>query len=223
LRLRLELLVDMAELLRVASTLTHTTSSTETGLFIILGGDKLRECAAARSVAALPQVRVVLLSSGAAAESDLVSELAAVKRHDVSVCVDRRAVDTVSNCTSLAPDVASAGIKQCTLCTARAHSRRAGAVGTLIFAALGVRVRVRTVETGEPQEGILRCLRDVIRAILWVTIGLDLSSFAAILHSRRAADSNEWCAREGDASVRRLRDALKKVAAHDAACENVLR
>ena len=29
--------------LRVASTLTHTTSSTDTALFIILGGDKLRE------------------------------------------------------------------------------------------------------------------------------------------------------------------------------------
>ena len=188
------------------------SDSFDSSIVVILGGDKLRECAAARSAAALPQVRLVLLSSGAATPSDLMSELAAASRHDVSVFEDRRAIDTLSNCTSLAPDIAKAGITQCMLCTACAHARRAGAVGKLIFGAMGVRVRMRTVETGEPHEGMVRCLRDVFRAILWVAAGIDFSGIAATLHSSRAADSEDWCVREGEASVRRLRSALVELA-----------
>ena len=89
-----------------------------TRILLILGGDRARELAAASLVGSLSACRLVVLSSGAATESEVASALAAVGRSDVVACVDRRAIDTVSNCTSLAPDIAASGAAAITLTTA---------------------------------------------------------------------------------------------------------
>ena len=196
--------------LRVLANAFRDDAHSEDSILIILGGDRDREIAAARSVESLPRCRLLILSSGAATESDLTKALASVGRRDVRVCADRRAIDTVSNCTTLAPELASCtATTSVTLCTARAHCRRARAIGALIFGACGIRVHMRPVDTAERlNESLLRCVRDVVRACCWVTTGFDLSSVAALVHARRAADSDEWRAREGEASIRRLRHAL---------------
>lgn len=184
----------------------------EATILIVLGGDRDREIAAAQKVAKLQRCRLLILSSGAASEDDMQQAVRASGRHDVLVVVDRRAIDTVSNCTSLAPDLAGAGSVAVALSTARAHCRRAAAVGSLVFGAFGIRVRTMPVDTGERlHETLFRCIRDVLRAACWVTTGLDLSSVAALVHSQRAKDSRQWSQREGEASVTRLREALAQI------------
>ena len=140
-----------------------------TRILLILGGDRARELAAASSVGLLSACRLVVLSSGAATESEVASALAAVGRSDVVACVDRRAIDTVSNCTSLAPDIAASGAAAITLTTARSHCRRARLVGALVFGAYGVRVRVRPAcrHGGAAQrDGAALRARDVLPARL---------------------------------------------------------
>ena len=216
----------MAAWLRVARAIATASSSTDTKrheghILIILGGDKERELAAARSVASLPNIRLAILSSGAATEADIREAVFSVGRPDVRVCIDRRAVDTVTNCTTLAPDVAAMvpHVSAVTITTAREHCRRANAVGALVFGAFGIRVTTQPIDTAEHLygESVLRCIRDVVRACCWVTTGLDLSSVAKLVHADRARDSNRWCMAEGEASVRGLRSALSEAVIRPAA------
>ena len=104
---------------------------------LVLGGCKERELEAARmfGAAAVPSARMLLLSSGAASLSELQAAAAPAAAH--TVLVDRRAVDTVTNFTTVARSLAAAGVTSVACATAREHCWRALAVGTLVLGAEG--------------------------------------------------------------------------------------
>jgi len=104
---------------------------------LVLGGCKERELAAARmfGAAAVPSARMLLISSGAASLSELQAAAAPAAAH--TVLVDRRAVDTVTNFTTVARSLAAAGVTSVACATARKHCWRALAVGTLVLGAEG--------------------------------------------------------------------------------------
>lgn len=201
---------SMHRLFRLLLLSDHHTSPPP--LLLILGGSRDREIAAARLTASLPvlrSVRALVLSSGAATAEDLtVASAPGVNIHNV--VIDRSAVDTVTNFTSTAAALVSNGIDHVAVSTSREHARRAKLVGTIIYGACGIHLSFAMAELdvaaecgATPQgldasppseEGLARCIRDVLRALLWSVTGVDGTLFARLWHPHRAADAQRWAA-----------------------------
>lgn len=129
-------------LVRLARVLLRVRSKrTPPQCVLVLGGCKERELAAAAmfgrmfGAAAVPSARMLLLSSGVASLAELQAAAAPAAAH--TVVVDRSAVDTVTNFTTVARSLAAAGVTSVACATAREHCWRALAVGTLALGAEG--------------------------------------------------------------------------------------
>lgn len=111
-------------------------------VLLILGGSRLRELQCGKMVQDLPSTArkpsVVVLSSGAATAQELA---AAAGVPLARVCLDGRAVDTVTNFTSIVHDLASMGCQEVAVATSSAHMRRASAVATVVLGSYGMRVQ----------------------------------------------------------------------------------
>ncbi len=82
--------------------------------------------------------------------------------------IDRRAVDTVTNFTSLVADFKSRHFQHLYLITADYHMRRAKAIATFVFGSQGIAFTPVSIPTNKPTESWLRTLRDIFRALLWI-------------------------------------------------------
>jgi len=121
-------------------------------VLLILGGPELRELECASVVAsqrrqeaaetsgrtAFAEPDLLLLSSGASCATAL-AEAAGVDT--ARVAVDFRAVDTLSNFTSVALDLERLGCTFVYVATSEAHMRRAFPVGVLVLGSHGIAVR----------------------------------------------------------------------------------
>jgi uncharacterized SAM-binding protein YcdF (DUF218 family) len=85
--------------------------------------------------------------------------------------IDRRAVDTVTNFTTLADELQAKGINSVYLITSDDHMRRARVIGEIVFGSRGIGLKPIPVPSGREPEPIEKCLRDGARAVLWVTTG----------------------------------------------------
>jgi uncharacterized SAM-binding protein YcdF (DUF218 family) len=84
---------------------------------------------------------------------------------------DRRAVDTLTNFTSLIADFKSRNFQHLYLITADYHMRRAKAVATFILGSQGIAFTPISIPTNKPIEPYWQMLRDVFRALLWIFTG----------------------------------------------------
>ena len=180
-------------------------------VLVILGGDRSRELAVARAAVCLPTVTLVVLSSGAASEEELQSAIG--DRH-VNVMVDRTAVDTVTNFTTLAEGLAAAGVDAVVVGTSASHARRAVAVGRIVLGAVGVHlVHMVSVPEGSAggDEAWWRLVRDVLRALLWALVGVHGGSVTGYVHPARVMAVRAWreCRRTMTFPARRLTMALR--------------
>jgi uncharacterized SAM-binding protein YcdF (DUF218 family) len=87
------------------------------------------------------------------------------------VHLDRRAVDTVTNFTSLVTDFKKLHIQHLYLITADFHMRRAKAIATLVLGSQGIAFTPVAFSWHEPAESWFHILRDCGRAILWIFTG----------------------------------------------------
>lgn len=87
------------------------------------------------------------------------------------VNLDRRAVDTVTNFTTLVPDFKSRRLQHLYMITSGHHIARSKAIATLILGSQGIAFTPVSVPSGEPPESWLRILRDIARALLWIFTG----------------------------------------------------
>jgi uncharacterized SAM-binding protein YcdF (DUF218 family) len=85
--------------------------------------------------------------------------------------LDYRAVDTVSNFTTLADQLRQQGIRRVYLVTSDYHMRRALTIGTIVFGSRGIALDPRPVPTGKDPEPLSRAARDGARALLWLVTG----------------------------------------------------
>jgi uncharacterized SAM-binding protein YcdF (DUF218 family) len=85
--------------------------------------------------------------------------------------LDYRAIDTVTNFTTLADDLQQQGIKSVYLITSDYHMRRAAVIGEIVFGSRGIFFKTVPVPSHEDSESIEKVVRDGGRAILWVTTG----------------------------------------------------
>ena len=90
---------------------------------------------------------------------------------DSRVHLDRRAVDTVTNFTTLVADFKQRRIQHLYLITSDYHMMRAKAIATIILGSAGIAFTSVAVPSDTPPESWLRILRDIGRAILWIFTG----------------------------------------------------
>ncbi len=131
-----------------------------------LGGDLQREIFTAQFAKIHPNLEV-WVSSGTSTEGANwafnVAEIPLTRVH-----FDRRAVDTVTNFTSLVADFKNRGIRHLYLITADYHMQRAKAIAILILGSQGIAFTPVSIPTDKPVEPLLRLLRDVFRSLLWI-------------------------------------------------------
>ena len=207
-------------LARLARVLLRVAVSGRTApqCVLVLGGCKRRELAAARMYSTLPSARMLLLSSGEAELEEMQAAAAPAAAH--SVIVDRSAVDTVTNFTTVARALAAAGVTSVACATAREHLPRALAVGTLALGAEGLEATALPVDSAEAlREGWARTLRDVARTLLWLVSGVHGASLNQCVHPERVADAQArgaWTHSRSEAkaqekrNVERFREALAR-------------
>jgi uncharacterized SAM-binding protein YcdF (DUF218 family) len=90
---------------------------------------------------------------------------------DARVHLDRRAVDTVTNFTTLVPDFKQRRIQHLYLITSDYHMPRAKAIATLILGSAGIAFTPIPVPSNEPPESLFRIFRDIGRCFLWIFTG----------------------------------------------------
>ncbi|AFZ27947.1 hypothetical protein Cylst_5972 [Cylindrospermum stagnale PCC 7417] len=95
--------------------------------------------------------------------------------------LDYRAVDTVTNFTTLVPDFQQRRIQHVYLITSNFHMPRAKAIATIVLGSQGITFTPVSVPSSYPKESILRILRDSGRSLLWVFTGRTGASYKSSL------------------------------------------
>ncbi|MBT9315322.1 YdcF family protein [Leptothoe spongobia] len=136
---------------------------------LVLGGDAKREEFAAQFAIENPDIDL-WISSGANPEySTWVFQESQVPLERLHL--DYRAVDTVTNFTTLVDDFDRLGIKSVYLITSDYHMRRATTIAAIVLGSRGIHYKPLPVTSERPPEPLLRSLRDGGRSILWVFTG----------------------------------------------------
>ena len=145
---------------------------------LVLGGDAQREEFAAQFATENPDMDV-WISSGANPEySTWVFQESQVSLERLHL--DYRAVDTVTNFTTLVDDFDRLGIESVYLITSDYHMRRANTIAAIVLGSRGIHYKSLPVASERPPEPLLRSLRDGGRSILWVLTGKTGSELAQL-------------------------------------------
>jgi uncharacterized SAM-binding protein YcdF (DUF218 family) len=141
---------------------------------LTLGGGKEREEFTAQFARQHPNLEI-WVSSGLSREQAL-EIFQAVGIPKTRIHIDCRAVDTVTNFTSLVADFKARNFQHLYIITADFHITRAKAIATFVFGSRGiaftpVAISNQPLDPHHPSESWYRTLRDVIRAIVWIFSG----------------------------------------------------
>lgn len=136
---------------------------------LTLGGRASREAFTAEFARQHPDLPIWVSSGLKPQQSQLIFRSAQVPAAQVRL--DYRAVDTVTNFTTLVADLERQNIHHVYLITSDFHMRRASAIATVVLGSRGITFTPVSVPSGEAPEDLLRVGRDVIRACIWVLTG----------------------------------------------------
>jgi uncharacterized SAM-binding protein YcdF (DUF218 family) len=104
---------------------------------------------------------------------------------DTRVHLDYRAVDTVTNFTSLVPEFKRRHIQHLYLITSDFHMPRAKAIATIVLGSQGIAFTPVSIPTKQPLESKFHILRDIVRAFLWLVTGHTGASLNPELYASR--------------------------------------
>ena len=135
----------------------------------VLGGAPERENFAARLAQQHPELDIWVSSGSNPEYAEWVFSEAQVDPERVHL--DYRAVDTVTNFTTLVDAFEAQDIQQVYLVTSDYHMRRAKVIGQIVFGSRGIRFNPIPIPTGEPSETWDVAARDGARALMWVMTG----------------------------------------------------
>ncbi len=136
---------------------------------LVLGGEAERERYAANFALTHPHLPV-WISSGAPREySEWVFSKAGVNLGRLKL--DYRAVDTLTNFTTLVDDLKAQGVTKVYLITSDYHMRRSRIVGEIVLGSRGIDFQTVAIPSEEPEEDITKALRDGGRALFWLATG----------------------------------------------------
>jgi uncharacterized SAM-binding protein YcdF (DUF218 family) len=135
----------------------------------VLGGHEEREKFAAQLAQNHPELEVWVSSGSPPDYAKHIFEHYNVKGDRLHL--DYTAQDTVTNFTSLVDQLKQQDIDSVYLITSENHMQRAQIVAQIIFGSQGIAIKPLPVPSHNPPEDKLKCLRDGLRAILWVFTG----------------------------------------------------
>lgn len=156
---------------------------------LVLGGATEREVFAAEFARQHPELEIWVSGGSNPEYADWVFSEAGIDLNRVHF--DRRAVDTVTNFTTLVDELHAKGIESIYLITSDNHMRRASVIGEIVLGSRGIVFKPIAVPSGSEPEPLQKAIRDGVRALLWVTTGHTGSTFSRHFEKWRA-DANLW-------------------------------
>ncbi len=136
---------------------------------LTLGGGIDREKFTAQFAQAHPSLEIWVSSGTEPKEALAIFQAAGIP--DTRVNLDRRAVDTVTNFTTLVADFKNRGIQHLYLITSDFHMPRAKAIATIVLGVWGIAFTPISIPTNKPPESWLHVLRDCTRSLFWIVTG----------------------------------------------------
>ncbi|MEM1425425.1 MAG: YdcF family protein [Cyanobacteria bacterium P01_H01_bin.130] len=136
----------------------------------VLGGSIAREREAAKLAVQHPQMPV-WVSSGTPAEYVRHHVFHPANIDDRRLHLDYRAVDTVTNFTTLVDDFQRHNIRSLYLITSDDHMPRAKAIANVVLGSRGIKIHPIAVPSGRAPEPWEKVWRDRLRSILWLCTG----------------------------------------------------
>lgn len=143
---------------------------------LVLGGATEREVFAANFARSYPQLPIWVSSGSNPEFAEWVFAEAGIKSDRLHL--DYRAVDTVTNFTTLVDELKAKGIESVYLITSDDHMRRAQIIGEIVLGSRGISFKPVAVPSGRTPEPLQKALRDGARAILWLTTGYTGANFS---------------------------------------------
>ncbi|GFE69244.1 protein of unknown function DUF218 [Chroococcus sp. FPU101] len=138
---------------------------------IVLGGHESRERFAAKLALEHPELPIWVSSGSPKAYVKRIFAKEGVNTNPAHLHLDYRAVDTVTNFTTLVNDLKKHGVDSVYLVTSDNHMRRARIVGEIVLGSQGIMIKPLAVPSDAPSEPIEKSLRDGARAVLWLIMG----------------------------------------------------
>ena len=136
---------------------------------LTLGGGSDREVFTAQIAQMHPSLEIWVSSGTIPPEAYEIFRAAGID--STRVHIDRRAVDTLTNFTSLVADFKKRKFQHLYLITSDFHMPRALAIATLILGSQGIAFTPVSVPSNQPPESWFRIVRDSGRALLWIVTG----------------------------------------------------
>ncbi|WP_373535619.1 YdcF family protein [Microcoleus sp.] len=143
---------------------------------LVLGGATEREVFAAKFAQKHPQLPIWVSSGSNPEFAEWVFSEAGIKSDRLHL--DYRAVDTVTNFTTLVDELKARGIESVYLITSDDHMRRAEIIGEIVLGSRGISFKSVAVPSGRTPEPVEKAVRDGARAILWLTTGYTGANFS---------------------------------------------
>lgn len=134
-----------------------------------LGGGSDREEFTAHFAQKYPDLDIWVSSGIPVQQARAIFQQAAIP--ESRIYIDRRAIDTVTNFTSLVSDFRDRQIQHVYLITSDFHMRRAQAIAFFVFGSRGIITTPVPIQSGEPNETLWHVSRDIGRSILWMITG----------------------------------------------------
>jgi uncharacterized SAM-binding protein YcdF (DUF218 family) len=150
---------------------------------LVLGGATEREQFAAEFAKAHPDLPIWVSSGSNPEYSEWVFAEAGIDADRLHL--DYRAVDTVSNFTTLVDEFKARGINSIYLITSDYHMRRASVIGEIVLGSQGIDFKPVVVESERSPESLNKAIRDGARAMLWVATGDTGDDLAPLLRGRQ--------------------------------------
>lgn len=139
-------------------------------VILVLGGEPDREKFAVEFARSHPDTQIWVSSGSPEEYTKMLFDKAGIARQRLHI--DHRALDTVTNFTTLVDEFHQQGISSVYLVTSDDHMGRAQVVGEIVFGSRGIIIKPLPLSSGRQPEPVVKSVRDGARAIVWLVTGM---------------------------------------------------
>lgn len=139
-------------------------------VILVLGGEPAREKFAVEFARSHPETEIWVSSGSPEEYTKMLFAKAGIAQDRLHI--DRRALDTVTNFTTLVDEFHHQGIRSVYLVTSDDHMQRAQVVGEIVFGSRGIIIKPLPLSAGREPELAIKSVRDGARAIIWLITGI---------------------------------------------------
>jgi uncharacterized SAM-binding protein YcdF (DUF218 family) len=141
---------------------------------LVLGGSPSREKFAAKFALEHPDLPIFISSGSPEEYTTYVFDQAGVPRNRIHL--DYRAVDTVTNFTTMVDPLRDRKVTDVYLLTSDFHMPRAEVIGNIVLGSRGIKIHPISIPSNQQEEGAGKSIRDGFRSVVWLFTGSPLNS-----------------------------------------------